>query len=315
LVDVLGNISEEDFNSLELEKATMRLVEEEEQANLLKKIDPSSVKKVSGGSVANSTIAFAQLGAPSSFAGVVSRDLYGTFYKAECEDLGVAFPVPPADSGATGVCVSLITPDAERTMRTHLGVATTLSDRHINDDIIKNSEWIFIEGYLLSNPTGGQQAVKKAVEIASRVGTKIAVTCSEAWVIQSFGDALNGVLEKASLVFANEEESMALAGESNVEKAFEKLSSKYGSIFVTHGPEGAFYSHNGKKGKVSAYKTDPIDLTGAGDMFAGGVLYGIAQNLDPEVFTKKSCYLASKVIAQVGARLDVSLRELWKEAS
>ncbi len=167
----------------------MRLVELAEQKALLDRYQKHEPKLVSGGSVANSVIAFSQLGGDAAFIGCVGDDRYGLFYTSEFEELGIDIGNPIIVNEATGTCICVITPDAERTMRTCLAVSSHLAARHVDEERIKKSEWLFIEGYVFANPATGQTAIREAINIARKHNTKIAVTCSDAFVINVFGAA------------------------------------------------------------------------------------------------------------------------------
>src|SRR6266850_2787517 len=195
LVDIFLEISEAEFASLGFERGTMRLVDLAEQKTLLDRFQKHEPKLVSGGSVANSIIAFSQLGGRAAFIGCVGDDRYGLFYQGEFEELGVDIGNPVIVGATTGTCVALITPDAERTMRTCLAVSSHLAARHVDAGRIKNAEWLFIEGYVFANPATGQTAIKQAIDVAKKHGTKVAVTCSDAFVINVFGDAFRDAVK------------------------------------------------------------------------------------------------------------------------
>src|SRR6516164_277563 len=210
IVDIFLELPDAEFESLGFERATMRLVELEEQKALLHRYQKNEPKLVSGGSVANSIIAFSQLGGQAAFIGCVGDDRYGLFYTSEFEELGIDIGNPIIVNEATGTCVCLITPDAERTMRTCLAVASHLAARHVDEERIKNSDWLFIEGYVFANPATGQTAIRQAVELAKKHKTRIALTGSDAFVVNVFGDAFHEALKHADLLFANETEACAL---------------------------------------------------------------------------------------------------------
>src|SRR5262249_45666044 len=191
IVDIFIEVSDQEFTSLGFERGGMRLVDLAEQNALLQRYQKHEPKLVSGGSGANSVIAFSQLGGRAAFIGCVGDDRYGLFYTSEFEELGIDIGNPIIVNEATGTCVCLITPDAERTMRTCLAVSSHLAARHVDEDRVRNSEWLFIEGYVFANPDTGQKAIREAIRIAKTNGTKIAVTCSDAFVVQVFGDALH----------------------------------------------------------------------------------------------------------------------------
>src|SRR5438094_5918222 len=164
LVDIFLEISEQEFASLGVERGGMRLVDLAEQKALLDRYQKHEPKLVSGGSVANSIIAFSQLGGQAAFIGCVGDDRYGLFYTSEFEELGIDIGNPVIVDETTGTCICIVTPDAERTMRTCLAVASHLADRHVEEQRIKDSEWLFIEGYVFANPETGQTAIRESIK-------------------------------------------------------------------------------------------------------------------------------------------------------
>jgi sugar/nucleoside kinase (ribokinase family) len=313
VVDIFLEISDDEFASLGFERGGMQLVEHAHQKTLLERYQKHEPKLVSGGSVANSIIAFSQLGGQAAFIGCVGDDRYGLFYASEFEELGIDIGNPIIVNEATGTCVCLITPDAERTMRTCLAVSSHLSAKHVDEARIKNSDWLFIEGYVFANPDTGQKAIREAIRIAKASGTKIAITCSDAFVVHVFGDALRDALKHADLFFCNETEACAVTGETTAEGAFKKLKGQLPSVVVTNGPHGAYIRHAGVEAHVPAFPSEPKDLTGAGDMFAGSFLYGITHGVSPEKAARTASFLSHKVITQVGARLHHGTKTSWDE--
>ena len=314
IVDIFLEVSEDEFNQLGFERGTMRLVDLNEQKILLQRHRHEEPKLVSGGSVANSIIAFSQLGGDAAFIGCVGDDRYGLFYTSEFEELGIDIGNPIIVNEATGTCVCVITPDAERTMRTCLAVSSNLAARHVDEARIKASEWLFIEGYVFANPATGQTAIKQAIDLARKHGTKVAVTCSDAFVINVFGEAFRDAVKYTDLLFANETEACALTGAKTAEEAFKQLKGIVPSAVVTNGPHGAYVRHGQVEVHVPAFASEPKDLTGAGDMFAGSFLYGITHNVPPHKAARAACFLAHKVITQIGARLHHGTKNYWEEA-
>ncbi len=313
VVDIFLEVSDAEFDSLGFERGTMRLVALAEQQVLLDRYHKHEPKLVSGGSVANSVIAFSQLGGSAAFIGCLGDDRYGLHYVTEFEELGIDIGNPIIVNEATGTCVCIVTPDAERTMRTCLAVASHLADRHVEEERIKNSEWLFIEGYVFANPATGQTAIREAIRIAKQHGTRIAITCSDAFIPQVFKDSLDKALQQADLFFCNEAEACAIANARNAEEAFMKLKGTTPSLVVTNGPYGAYIRHVGVEAHVPSFPCDPKDLTGAGDMFAGAFLYGITHGVSPERSARAAAFLSHKVITQLGARLHHGAREFWNE--
>jgi sugar/nucleoside kinase (ribokinase family) len=314
LVDIFVEITDEELAALGFERASMRLVEPAEQKTLLERFECREPRLVSGGSLANSVIAFSQLGGDAAFLCCVGDDRYGLFYKSEFEELGVDIGNPIVVNQTTGTCVCLITPDAERTMRTCLAVSSHLAARHVDEARLKNADWLFLEGYVFANPETGQSAIREAVRLARRHDVRIAITCSEAFVVNAFGDAFFEVLRQADLLFCNASEACAVTGATSAEEAFGRLARQVPSALVTDGANGAYVRHAGIEAHVPAYPCEPVDLTGAGDMLAGAFLYGITHGVAADRAARAACYLAMKVITQVGARLHHGTRRFWDEA-
>ncbi len=314
IVDIFADVSQEVFDPFGLEKGSMRLVHVDEQHDLLRRVGAHKPVMRSGGSVANSVIAVAQLGGKSALCCSVADDQYGRFYRDECLEMGIRFSTPLSNSGSTGTSVVLITPDAERTMRTSLGVCAELSPSHVDPETIRDSQWLFVEGYVFSNSDAGRAAIRESIRIAREGGSKVAVTCSDAWIVSGFGEPLREALKSTDLIFANEEESAALAGTTDVLSAGRKLKDSFPHVVLTAGPRGAFLWWEGEEIHVPAFACEPRDLTGAGDMFAGAFLYGITHGLKPYDAAHRACFLSRHVISQVGARLSGDVRGLWAAA-
>lgn len=313
LVDILLELSDGEFAELGFERGTMRLVETDEQARLIQRFRHHEPRLVSGGSVANSIIALSQLGGRGAFIGCVGDDRYGLHYLSEFEELNINFCNAPLVGEVTGTCVSIITPDAERTMRTCLGVSSHLAQRHVSPDVIADSEWLFIEGYVFANPDTGQHAIRESLRVARAAGTKVALTCSDAFVPQVFGAVFREALAQADLVFANAVEACAVTNASTPQDAFVQLKSLVPSAVVTDGANGAYVRHDGFEGHIPAFACQPKDLTGAGDMLAGAFLYGLTHGVPPGKAARAANFLAMKVITQIGARLHAGTRHFWDD--
>ena len=313
IVDIFVEINDEAFAALGFQRGGMQLVDINEQNLLLQRYQAAEPKLVSGGSVANSTIAFSQLGGEAGFMGCVGDDRYGLFYTSEFEELGIDIGNPIIVNETTGTCVCIITPDAERTMRTCLAVSSHLAAKHVDEQRIKNSEWLFIEGYVFANPATGQTAIREAIRLAKQHGTRIALTCSDAFILNVFGDAFHEALKQADLLFANETEACALTKTKTAEEAFRQLKGVVPSLVVTNGPHGVYIRHAGVEAHIPAFPCEPKDLTGAGDMLAGAFLYGITHKVAPDKAARAACFLAHQVITQIGARLHHGTKQYWDE--
>jgi sugar/nucleoside kinase (ribokinase family) len=316
IVDLFLDLSDEEFARVGFDRGTMRLVDKDEQAKLLAAFHDTrhDLRLVSGGSVANSVIALSQLGGRGAFIGVVGDDRYGLHYAGEFDQLGIDIGSPVLAGETTGTSICVITPDAERTMRTCLGVSSQLAARHVDADRVAASEWLFVEGYVFANPDTGQHAIREAIRVAKAAGTKVALTCSEAFVPQAFAGPFREALADADLLFCNAAEAQSVAGAATAAGAFETLRGVVPSCVVTDGPNGAFVRFGGRDHHVPAFPCTPKDLTGAGDMFAGAFLYGVTHGVPPDRAARGANFLASKVISQVGARLHHGAKGYWAEA-
>ncbi len=317
IVDIFLFVSEPEFRDLGFQRGSMELVDEATQEKLLSEFGESrqDLELVSGGSVANSIIAVSQLGGKAAYIGCVGNDRYGLHYADEFKQLQIEMGNPILPGQSTGTCLAIITPDGERTMRTFLGVASQLAAKHIEADRVTASKWLFVEGYLFANPETGQHAIREAMHVAKANGTKVALTCSDAFVPEIFKDAFLEALAESDLLFCNAAESLAVTGTTCVDEAFGQLQKIVPNCVVTHGSHGAHVYYGGKVGHVPTQPCQPRDLTGAGDMFAGSFLYGITHGFDPLVAAKTANALSRRVIMQVGARLRQDVASHWEEAA
>ena len=300
IVDVICKVDEKFISENNLTKGTMKLIfDENEFKNLLSNLKIE--KTISGGSVANSIVGLSQLKNEVGFIGKVSDDDLGNKYEEGLKKENVNyFYSKKKEDIATGTCLILITPDSERTMCTFLGIAGKINENDINIDIIKESEIIFLEGYLWD-----EGEPKKAFEKAINNSNKTAMSLSDQFCVERHKkDFLNLVKEKLDLTFANEGEIMSLINAKNFNEvvSFAKEIKKH--LIITRGEKGAISIFENEITEVSAKKNLNIkDLTGAGDLFAAGYLHGLINNLSQKDCLEKGTELSSKIIQQIGARL------------
>jgi len=314
ILDMLGRVSDETFDKLVLTKSSMNLVSEDVQKKILHELGDIEMTLASGGSAANTIITFQALGGKSSFSCMLGTDSYGDLYKKEFNELGVSIDATRLNDKMTGTSLILITPDAERTMNTCLGAAAELTALQINEEYIANSEWVYIEGYLLSQPNKGFSAALKMAEMASRVGTKVALTFSDSFLVSGFRKELDQILKYTDLIFANEDEGATFTGLKNDHDIFNNLKKLISGVVLTRREKGALVAFNGKDYEVPAFPCEPVDMTGAGDTFAGAFLYGILSGCTPAQAGRGACYLAMKTITQIGARPKIDYAKSWNEA-
>lgn len=302
LVDIEYRITEEELTAFGVTKGAMTLTEPDRQHDLIKAMGDRKVHRSSGGSAANTVIAFAQFGGQAAYCSLLGRDDMGSFYADEFRDLGIILEAEQVPGGTTGTCLVMITPDSERTLNTTLAVNTEFSRRNIDEALIKQSQWIYIEGYKLTDDNGAE-AVDMALFYARKHDTNVAVSCSDGFIVDVFGDRLRPVLDNASLVFCNEREATMLAQVEHGHEAYRALVAAYPNVVVTMGTQGSKVSWDGRHCDVPAYVVNPVDATGAGDMYAGAFLYGVLHRYHPEHAGRLASYASAQVVAQYGARL------------
>lgn len=308
LVDMEFEVTSDFLKANKVEKGLMTLVEEERQKELLTSLDNKQHKRNCGGSAANTIIAATQLGGKTFYSCKVSNDETGNFYKSDLISKGVKTNLEENSyDGVTGKCMVFVTPDADRTMNTFLGTTATFSNEQINYGALAQSEWLYIEGYLVTGPTGLDAAIKSCT-FARTNNIKTALTFSDPGIVGFFRDNFLKIFgnEKIDLVFCNESEAMSFTQTSNVEEAYVALK-KYANTFaITTGPKGALVFDGENKIYIMAQKVDAIDTNGAGDIFAGSFLYAITHGLNYGQAGLLACNCASKLVTQFGARLETS---------
>ena len=299
IVDVLCKISDDFLIKNDLTKSTMKLIDELEFKKLLSSLKIEET--ISGGSVANSIVGLSQLGNEVGFIGKVSDDALGNQYENGLTKENVQYLYDKKKEPiATGSCLILITPDSERTMCTFLGTAGKISDQDVNENNIKKSDIIFLEGYLWD-----EGEPKKAFDKAIRNSKKTAMSLSDLFCVERHKpNFLDLVKNKLDIIFANEQEITSLINANSFEEiiSFSKQIKK--NVVITRGDKGAISILNDELIECDAQKNLNIkDLTGAGDLFAAGYLHGIINNLSIKECLIKGTELSSKIIQKIGARI------------
>ena len=306
LVDIVASVSDEFLIDKKIEKGLMTLVNEEQQHSILKALTFDQSQMKCGGSAANTIIAVSQFGGKSAYSYKVANDSEGKFYVKDLTENGVESELHPNNipyDGVTGRCLVMTTPDSERTMNTFLGITAEFSSEMISNDYIKQAEYIYVEGYLVSNEIS-QKAMIDSIRQAKTVGTKVALTFSDPSMVKYFGSAMAEVVnEKIDLLFCNEEEALLYANKDTLTEAISELKQVCEHLVITLGPKGALILRDGVQYDVNGIPTKAIDSNGAGDMFAGAYLYGITNGLNSTQAGELACKAASKVVSQTGPRL------------
>ena len=300
IVDVICKVDDSFISQNELTKSTMKLIfDETEFKKLLKNLKIE--KTVSGGSVANSIVGISQLGDKVGFIGKVSDDEFGSKYEEGLKKENVEyFYSKKKEELPTGTCLILVTPDSERTMCTFLGIAGKINENDVNSAVIKQSQIIFLEGYLWD-----EGEPKKAFDKAIKSANKVAMSLSDQFCVDRHKKHfLELVKNKLDITFANEQEFISLIDAKNFDEVvnFSKQMNKL--VVITRGEKGAIAIQGEEIVECDIHKDLKIvDLTGAGDLFAAGFLHGYVNKLSVKESLEKGTEMSSKVIQQIGARL------------
>ena len=306
LVDTEIEVSDTDLGKMGVEKGMMTLVDQDRQSELLSHLTDHMLRAshASGGSAGNSMIATALFGAPTFMSCKVAADSDGDIYLADLERSGVGHSLDDKrKEGTTGKCLVLITPDAERSMNTFLGVSETLSIDEVDEDAIKASEWIYLEGYLVTSPTGHAAALHTRAT-AEAEGVKIAVSFSDPGMVAHFRDNMAMLVgDKADLVFCNQAEAMEWGQTDSLDEAMDAIRQVARSFVITQGADGAIAWDGETVFDVPAHKVEAVNTNGAGDMFAGAFLYALSRGEGYERATQFAVRAAGEVVKYFGPRL------------
>lgn len=306
LVDTEIEVQDSDLTQMGVEKSLMTLVDEARQAELLGHLQDHLVhaSHASGGSAGNSMIATAQFGGPTFMSCKVADDEYGDIYVADLEAAGVEHCLRDGrETGTTGKCLVLISPDAERSMNTFLGISETLSIAQLDAEAIADSEYLYVEGYLVTSPTGRAAAIR-ARELAEAAGVKTALSFSDPGMVEFFREGMADMIgERLDLVFCNEEEAKGWGRTDDLEAAIEALKAVARSFVITRGAKGAITYDGESLAHIDAHPVKAVDTNGAGDMFAGAFLYALGRGENYQRAGEFASLAAGRVVSQFGPRL------------
>jgi sugar/nucleoside kinase (ribokinase family) len=295
------------LEKMKVDKGLMTLVDEARQHELIADLDIFEGKKASGGSAANTIIAVSYFGGKSFYSCKVSNDELGDFYVNDLQAAGVDSNVGDGrKDGVTGKCLVMVTPDAERTMNTFLGITETFSVDELHQDALLDSEYLYIEGYLVTSPTGRHAAIE-ARKIAEEAGIKTALTFSDPAMVEFFKDGLKEMIgERVNLLFCNEAEAKSWAETDDLQQAVESMKTIADTFAITLGSKGALLFDGAHMIEISPHTVKAVDSNGAGDMFAGAFLYGITHGHSFYEAGNIASLAAAKVVGQFGPRLNAA---------
>lgn len=311
ICDVFAHV-EDDFLVAEgLVKASMRLIDTGEALRLYDKM--GQTVRISGGSAGNTAAGIASLGGKPAYLGKVARDELGDSYAHDMKGTGVYFNTDPLVGGApTARSMILITPDGERTMNTYLGACVELSPKDVDPAVVAASAVTYMEGYLW-DPPAAKLAFLEAAKIAHENGRKVGLTLSDAFCVDRYRDEFQGLLRDGvvDLMFANEHELKSLYQTADLDTAIAAARETCKLTALTLGSNGAMAITREETVHAPALKvSEVVDLTGAGDLFASGFLFGLARDFDLKTSTELGCLCASTVITHVGARPERPLKSV-----
>jgi sugar/nucleoside kinase (ribokinase family) len=305
LVDIMTLLENDEFlTKFSLGKGSMQLVDNVLSSDILKAAEGLKKQLASGGSSANTIHGIANLGGNTAYIGTIGTDEYGRFFKEDLENAGIKAFLYEREA-ETGRAIAMVSLDSERTFATFLGAAVEVSDEHIVSETIKDFDIIHLEGYLVLN----KKMIEKAMTTAKEHGLKVSIDMSSYNVVEQNRDYLEFLIRNyVDIVFANEDEAKSFTNTSP-EKALDIIAEMVETAVVKLGKNGSLVKHKGEYYKIEPVVADCIDTTGAGDLFAAGFLYGLANDLPIDKCGKIGSLLASNVIELVGAKIS---RERWE---
>lgn len=305
LVDMEFEVTDDFLQKHEVKKGVMTLVDEDTQFRLIEDINREETIEKPGGSAANTIFAVSQFGGKGFYSCKVANDAFGDLYLEDMKEAGIDtnFDRQEREEGITGKCLVMITEDADRTLNTYLGITSTLSTQEIDERAIKDSEYVYIEGYLAASEMG-HEAMKQTKKIAQTNDVKTALTLSDPSIVETFKGRFEEVIgASVDLLFCNEEEAMIYTGKDDLVDAREALKKEAKRFVITQGKNGAMIYDGDTFIDIEPYEVKAIDTNGAGDMYAGAFLYGITNGFGFAGAGKLASLAGSKIVSQFGPRL------------
>ncbi len=314
MVDILSHIEDGFLAEHGIEKGIMTLIDRERAAVLYSHIGPSM--EISGGSAANTIAGLASLGVATAYVGKVKDDQLGEIFSHDLRAQGAAYDTPLAakdHAAETGRCTVMVSPDHERTMNTYLGVSEFLTPEDVDTDQMANTDWIYLEGYRFDGPDS-VAAFAKAIKACKAAGGKVSVTLSDPFCVERHRDAFRELIrDHVDLLFCNEHEMRAMYETEDLSIALRIAAAEVETVACTVGADGAYIWQGGQEYHALATDVDIVDVTGAGDLFASGYLFGVITGRDPLTCGQMGCVAAGEIISHIGARPKADLSELFKQ--
>ncbi len=304
LVDMEFEISDQFLNDNKIDKGVMTLVDENQQHELIEQLDAFEGNKASGGSAANTLIAVSSMGGSSYYSCKVADDDLGHFYLDDLKAAGVDCNMDGKHKGGiTGKCLVMVTPDAERTMHTFLGVSSELSPYEVSEEAIRNASFCYLEGYLTTSVTG-KAANIEARNLAEKHNIKTALTFSDPFVVEHFRDGFTDTIGNGiDLLFCNEAEALSYTQKETVEDAINVIKTFSKTFAITLGAKGAVVYDGSEQISIDAHPVTAVDTNGAGDLFAGAFMYGLTKGMSFQQAGNLASKASSQIVSQFGPRL------------
>jgi len=303
LFDIQAEVKDETLQDLGLTKGTMSLIGEDDQKQIVPRIYTHIVNTEAGGSGANTTIGVALLGGRACYTSRVGSDEHGTIYRDGLAAQGVKPNLGMVD-GTTGISLILVTPDAQRTMCTFLGLSRELTRDDVNVDDLRNSKYLYVTGYLWDTDNQ-KEAVLFAMQEANKAGVKVALSLSDPFCVHRHKDDFLRLLkDHVDVIFANAQEAQALTDTDSPYDAVKILAQYADIVATTMDEKGSLLKQGDSEYEIPVYPVQAVDTTGAGDMYAAGLLYGLSQGLPLDVSGRIASYAAAQVVAKLGPRLE-----------
>jgi len=301
LVDIMTQLTDESLlQEFNLPKGSMQLVDKTKSNQVIQGTQHLKTSLAAGGSAANTINGLAKLGASCGFIGKIGKDEMGTFFSNDMKNSGIIPMLIPSET-ESGKAVALVSPDSERTFATFLGAAVELSDADLKADDFSGYHYLHIEGYLVQN----HALIERALQLAKEAGLKVSLDLASYNVVEDNLAFLQEMSRKyVDILFANEDEARAFTGESDPEKALDKIAETVDLAVVKVGAKGSFVKQNNNKYQVGVIEATSRDTTGAGDLYAGGFLFGLVNNLSLDKAGELGALLSGNVIEVIGAKMD-----------
>lgn len=306
LLDIEFKVTPDLLQNLGIDKGVMTLIEADRQQALINELKDYMGKKSGGGSAANTMFAISQFGGKCFYSCKVANDEMGQSYLQDLVDCGIETNLQHHDHepGITGQCLVFVTPDADRTMNTHLGISAQFSEKELVPSAIKDSEYLYIEGYLVADPNGKSAAIK-ARETAKSAGNQVALSLSDLNMAKFFKEGFLEIIgDGIDLIFSNETEALTMGQTEDLAEAADYLKTLTKGFVITRGAQGSLVYDGENLLEIAPNAVKAVDTVGAGDMFAGAFLYGLTHGMNHADAGKLASAASARLVTSYGPRLE-----------